>query len=371
MQRVAVVIPTHKEQLDELEKISLAQCYKVLGHYPIIFAIPEGKDFAWIPEGRQVIHLPYLGGGTNQYNILLKSPQFYEPFLDYEYILIYHTDAFVFYDALEYFCSLGYDYIGAPWSVWLPWMRINTKFLSRVGNGGFCLRKVKACYNLLSKYLEATDKISEEDIFFSYCGKRADLVFNVAPYAVACKFAAETNPSRVIKKNGGHFPFGCHKWFDYNADVFINFFLKLGYDLRPLKSQLYNQNFASVIRQGLYEEATKRLIRRVENGQPFLKYLPTKRFATVKIIRNPVTEKILKKIISIYKSPKIFSYDNMEDLTNGWTVEKLPHLLITLEDEAPLLAALNKAGLRYGKHVISFRQEYLKYCEKLFHNLGR
>ena len=35
--KVAVVIPTYKEELDEFEKISLAQVRKVLGKYPIIF----------------------------------------------------------------------------------------------------------------------------------------------------------------------------------------------------------------------------------------------------------------------------------------------------------------------------------------------
>lgn len=371
MQRVAVVIPTHKEELDDLEKISLAQCRKVLGHYPIIYVIPEGKNFSWIPEGSQIIHMPHLGKGFDHYNTLLKSPQFYEPFLDYEYILIYHTDAFVFYDALKYFCSLGYDYIGAPWPIWLSWLRIRTKSLSRVGNGGFCLRKVKACYDLLSKHLEAKDNINAEDMFFSYCGKIPDLNFNVAPYDIACKFAAEVNPSRVIKKNGGHFPFGAHKWFGYNADLFIDYFLRFGYDLRPFKDKLGNQNFASVIRQGLCEVATKRLIRRVENGQLFLKYLPTKRFASVKAIKNPVTEKILKKITSSYKSLKIYSYDNMKDLANDWSVEKLPHLLITLEDEAPFFTAVDRAGLRYGKHVISLQQEYINHWEKLFHKLGK
>ncbi len=38
---------------------------------------------------------------------------FYKQFLNYEYILIYQLDAFVFKDELNY-CSQGIDYVGAP-----------------------------------------------------------------------------------------------------------------------------------------------------------------------------------------------------------------------------------------------------------------
>jgi len=330
----------------------------------------------------------------------MKSPQFYEPFLDYEYILIYHTDAFVFYDALEYFCSLGYDYIGAPWSAWFPWFRkiardkLEPAGISRVGNGGFCLRKVKAFYDLLTNNRDLVQRHGgNEDQFFSVCGKRAELGFNVAPYDIAFKFAAEVNPSRVIKKNGGHFPFGAHKWFGYNADLFIDYFLKLGYDLRPLKGKLCNLNFANDIRQGLCEVATYRLIRLAKHGQDLLKYLPTNHFASVRILRSPDAMKIFESIKEIAIADEIFFYDDLEALINAlkaeeprqdtikepymraWvndlTVEEPLHLVISVADEAPLLAVLDKAGLRYGKHVISFQQEYLKYCEKLFHNLGK
>ena len=182
--------------------------------------------------------------------------------------------------------------------------------------------------------------------------------------------------------------------------MFIKPFLKLGYDLRPLKGKLGNQNFASVIRQGLCEVATYRLIRRARNGQDIIQYLPTTRFASVRVIKSPNAKKILERIIPDYKAftDKIFFYDDLETLTNAFTVEKShqdktkmgnvymkawidlrndltvkepPHLVITVADETPLLTALDKAGLSYGKHVISLRQEYINHCEKIFHNLGK
>lgn len=112
------------------------------------------------------------------------SPQFYEKFLSFYYILIYQLDAFVFYDALEFFCSLGYDYIGASvaYSSWYGYKEKNP----RVGNGGFSLRKVKACYQLLTEcsVLPNWDSFLDkfyEDVFFGFCGVRDDVDFKTAP----------------------------------------------------------------------------------------------------------------------------------------------------------------------------------------------
>ena len=114
--KIAVVIPVYREELTDLEKISLTQCRKVLGRYPLIFVAPEGKNFSYFAAGDAVANFPaeYFRS-TQTYSRLLMSPQFYETFSDFDYMLIYQLDAFVFYDALEEFCSLGYDYIGAPW----------------------------------------------------------------------------------------------------------------------------------------------------------------------------------------------------------------------------------------------------------------
>ena len=104
MSKVAVVIPNHKDELDDLEKISLAQARKVLKRYPLIHAVPEGKIFSYFAAGESVVHFPTEYFQTLRgYNNLSISTLFYEPFLDLDYILIYQTDAFVFYDALEDF----------------------------------------------------------------------------------------------------------------------------------------------------------------------------------------------------------------------------------------------------------------------------
>jgi hypothetical protein len=74
---------------------------------------------------------------------------FYEVFRQYEYMLIYQLDCWVFRDELEMWCDKGYDYIGAPFFV--KW------FVDRgiyVGNGGFSLRKIS---NII-EYLKRNNK---------------------------------------------------------------------------------------------------------------------------------------------------------------------------------------------------------------------
>ena len=69
---------------------------------------------------------------------------------------------------------------------------------------------------------------------------------------------------------------------------------------------------------------------------------------------------------------KIFIYDkkNPDDLI--LTRETLPHLIIALKyDDTLLLEEIEQKGFNYGEHCILFQHEYMKFQEKLFHNLGR
>ena len=194
MSKVAVVIPIYKEEIDELEKISLAQCRKVLRNYPIIFVAPEGRKFSYLKLGDILVqfHSQYFQNGRT-YSKLLLSTFFYEPFLSFDYILIYQLDAFVFYDALEEFCRLVFDYIGAAFPV--SWGNVNGQKNPRVGNGGFSLRKVEACYKLLMTPPLSTDNISE-DVFFTLCGADDKINFQTAPVEVANLFFMEHYPDR-------------------------------------------------------------------------------------------------------------------------------------------------------------------------------
>ena len=376
--KVAVVIPVYKEELNPLEKISLAQCRKVLGNYPIVFVAPEKKIFPYFTQGDKVVHFPpQFFQSVSTYSQLMMSPGFYKAFKNFDYILIYQLDAFVFYDRLEYFCSLGYDYIGAPWP--RMYRKNSSKIFSCVGNGGFSLRNVKAHYELLLKYPKEISKWHEknwpEDNFFSYCGKNVNQNFRVAPINVAYKFSAEYNPARVVKKNGNNLPFGCHDWHKKNPEFYIKVFSKFGYDLRPFQNLLKFD--AGALTNWLVNSAIHRLMRRVQRGQSIKRYLPTKNFASLRVIRHPFSMMILTRLLMEDNSlaDKIFLYDHNEQdlLLQDLTLQKLPHLLISPFSvfETNLMSAIERKGFAYGKRIVSFWHEYLKHCEEIFRNLGK
>ena len=378
---VAVVIPIYKEEIDELEKISLTQCRKVLKNYPLVFVAPEGKNFSYIAPNEFLVQFPpQYFQSVKTYSQLLMSPIFYEPFLSFDYILIYQLDAFVFYDALEEFCRLGYDYIGAAWP-YHAWHGVRLEKTPRVGNGGFCLRKVKACHKLLSEAvhwsnIENIYKNYSEDAFFAMCGVTEEIKFNVAPVEVANLFAMDYYPDRHIKNLGNELPFGCHDWRKYSADFYVELFAKFGYDLRPFRNQMHNNDYEIQCPLSLIKLAMKRLIRDLDRKKSLLQYLPTNKFASVRVVRAFGEMKILSKLLveENFLADKIFIYDkkNSQELIQDLTRETLPHLIIALKyDDTPLLEEIEQKGLNYGEHFILFQHEYMKFQEKLFHNLGR
>lgn len=373
--KVAVVVPTHKEELDEFEKISLAQCRKILGKYPLVFAAPEGKNLSFARPCDLVAYFPpQFFKDVAAYNRLMMSPQFYEAFLDFDYILIYELDAFVFYDALEFFCALGYDYIGAPWPAFNP-RKTGDKVL-RVGNSGFCLRKVKAHYNFLNEQRDLTAQLMgvSNDDFFALCGVREELNFKVPPVYVAARFSLEYLLEHAVKNLGSKLPFGCHGWSKMSADFYVKLFARFGYDLRPLRSRMNNLD-TEIIAGFLESLAIKRLVRGIKRGQSVLQYLPTKKFASVRVVRSDEVMKILAGMIQedYPFTDKIFLYDKTDfmNLVNALTRENLPHLVLSVDYDEPLIKQIEQRGLIYGEHIISFRREYLKHCEKIFRNLGK
>ena len=374
--KAAVVIPNHKEELNELEKISLAQCRKVLGHYPIIFALPIGKHFSFLRQDDKIIYFPpQYFQNVKAYNVLMMSPFFYEMFKDFEYILIYELDAFVFRDELEYFCSLGYDYIGAPWPYYAKRNFPDIKNV-RVGNSGFCLRKVKVHYKFLLENADFFNKVMymPNDDFFAYCGARKDINFSVPPVDIAARFSVEYLLEHSLKSIGGKFPFGCHGWTKMSADFYVKVLAQFGYDLRPLKNKMDNIDY-NILRNGLTGFAFQRLSRRLQRGQSILRYLPTKRFASVRVIRHPITMMILARLLfedsSLADNVFLYDPDEQDLLLQDLTLQKLPHLLIDVGGGVELVSAIEQKGFSYGKRIISFQREYMQFQERLFHKLGR
>lgn len=79
------------------------------------------------------------------------SVNFYRSFKEYEFMLIYQLDSYVFRDELLDWCEKDYDYIGAPVHNF-----ILDNFSQRIDiatlNGGFSLRKINSALRVLSSF---------------------------------------------------------------------------------------------------------------------------------------------------------------------------------------------------------------------------
>lgn len=225
--QVAVVIPTYKMILSEIEQISLSQVFKVLNGYDIYFVAPEGIEAEYLKDAWIERFGTAYFEGIAGYNKLMLSSDFYRRFEEYKYILLYQLDAFVFSDILLDFCNMGYDYIGAPW---IPGMKrkIEDEYVyTNVGNGGFSLRNIQSTIRLLDKNREALSKYSDnEDQFFAFCDSND---FNIAPVSIALNFAFERRVEYCFTLNHGKLPFGCHAWERYDTAFWKPYIEEQGY----------------------------------------------------------------------------------------------------------------------------------------------
>ncbi|WP_241159963.1 DUF5672 family protein [Parabacteroides sp. ZJ-118] len=175
--------------------------------------------------------------GISGYNRLMLSSDFYERFLDSDYILIYQLDAYVFYDALTDWCGQGYDYIGAPWlqrkiyqypilSGIMRLIHAYHKFrgepskqdlYNKIGNGGLSLRKTASHYRVTQEQKERIrfylaqkrHHLYNEDAFWATEAER----FLYPSVQEALRFAFDKYPDLCFKMNNKQLPFGCHAWY--------------------------------------------------------------------------------------------------------------------------------------------------------------
>src|SRR5258708_1605717 len=98
---VAIVIPHVKNQLMRSEKISVEHWKKYLSKYDTYTVSPPGIS---PPDKNMKVKTFDVGNFTSvkSYSRLLLTPEFYQAFKTYEYILIYQLDALVFSDQLAF-----------------------------------------------------------------------------------------------------------------------------------------------------------------------------------------------------------------------------------------------------------------------------
>jgi hypothetical protein len=217
------VVPIYKATPSKTEAYSLLQL-RYLGIHNATLMCPEDLDVGvyldlWPDIKIQRFPKEYFLS-VQTYNDFLLRPAFYEVFSgQYNWMVIYQLDAFIFSDQVAKFCKLGFDYYGAPWRVGFPqyhfllnrWpIRLNMRRFY-VGNGGFSLRKLDSTIDLLHrKQGHKSQTYFMEDVFFGYWGS-VDKHFHACPAEVGAAFSIETYPYYWVKLIDG-FPMGTHNF---------------------------------------------------------------------------------------------------------------------------------------------------------------
>ncbi|KAA1259816.1 hypothetical protein LF1_23530 [Rubripirellula obstinata] len=273
MSKVVILIFHHSAHLKWFERISLLQCFNVLGDHPIRLVCPEGTnvdEFRKLVPEIEVDPVPaHWMNSIREYNRMKVSPSLYNRYRDYEYMLTYELDAFVFRDELAQWCEQGYDYIGAPW---VTRDEDGEPELTGVGNSGFSLRNIQSALKVMNSFgwvkspwgsakrswargqkLQALGKllamttiynnthrwlmrffIDHEDGFWSSVGHRRPS-FKLASNQKALAFSIEKEPAWFLEQLGGNLPFGCHAWQKYQPDAWRRHIEACGYDFPDAK----------------------------------------------------------------------------------------------------------------------------------------
>ena len=273
---ICIVIPAYKtfEQLNQDELISWHQCLRILSKYPIYIAGPAklAAD-GYIASAREknavcqfIAFTDTYFNSVSGYNSLMLSHGFYQKFKQYNYMLLYQLDCFIFKDELHKWCAQGYSYVGAPWfEGYEP--KNGRGNLWKVGNGGFSLRNVQDClrvrhtFSLLKSWSAVIEKhktfnrlaglrgiyhlsksliagnnthwllndaayydwLYQEDYYWGVvCDEQFDW-YKVPTPKQALKFGFEVAPSIMYALNDNHLPMGCHAWEKYEPQFWQPF----------------------------------------------------------------------------------------------------------------------------------------------------
>jgi hypothetical protein len=264
---VAVVVPlSSRPTLMPDEQISLLHALHYFRRYDKYLVAPRRPAFEPSVFRTRLFPRKFFGS-VAAHARLLTAPSFYEAFVDYKYILLYHLDSLVLSDQLEPWCQTDLDYIGAPWIHCpdSPWVKEE-----RVGNLGFTLMKVQSFLKVLHstkrsvdpdqywqehygskpkhiQYLNLPKKFlkrlpmfnssrwhmhrwlqgsSAADIFWSDEARRYDPGFRIADVPTGLRFAFEVSPRISFERNHRQLPFGCHAWARYDRAFWEPYLLK-------------------------------------------------------------------------------------------------------------------------------------------------
>ncbi len=253
-QLVTVVIPLYRNSLSDIERWAVERNLRILSpNRDVAVVCPNGLDLSPLDEllginsGRCRVERfdPAFFDGRHGYNKLILGRELYSRFQKSRFIAICQTDVALFHDKLDYWCSLDYDYIGAPWLParsevegwnvakragyktrrWLALLRggFHPVLLKwKVGNGGFSLRRVSAMLRVLDEHpvemaamaSDASTVANFEDVVWSV---RVNELWHgslrIPDASTAAHFSIEGHPEMAMRLTGGELPMGTHAFY--------------------------------------------------------------------------------------------------------------------------------------------------------------
>lgn len=221
-----VVIPIYKKKQDELEILSIKQFNTMMHGYDVCIVHPHPLDVSSYYGYLNTNNVTDKGfdnkffANIRGYSQLCLDYDFYDAFSDYEYMLIYQPDCWIFNDTLEDWCNKGYDYIGGPiYSKLSNWPSIIKGGRPAVGNGGLSLRKISTMKKITdrngyiyNKNKDIWPKIEYEDMFICE-GITKQMYLNIPDYKIAEKFSYDCLPLNFDPVTASKEIFGCHRVF--------------------------------------------------------------------------------------------------------------------------------------------------------------
>jgi hypothetical protein len=251
------------------ELISFNQCISVLSQHEIFIIAPTNLDISVYTNLYPSIGVKFVDKdwliSVKAYNKMKINRTFYKLFSNFEYMLTYELDSYVFQDNLFEWCTDAYDYIGAPWFAGYDEVGSLAEIIG-VGNSGLSVRNVQRCLSVLEElqplvlvadrsnnkllkyifryftfvtrsfprlqarlyiiraYLQ--HEYIHEDIFWAVFIPRYFSHFKVADVSSALRFSFDANPRKCFELSGNVLPFGCHAWKRYDCEFWAKFILK-------------------------------------------------------------------------------------------------------------------------------------------------
>lgn len=254
--KTSVVVTFVWRDMNDREQNAFCQGIKILGTHPFVVVHPQAYSVDYLKKkynGITSLALPNEHfQSVDTYNRMLLSPWFYRHFLDYEYMLIYQTDAYVFSDQLDYWTTMGYDYIGAPWMLndniyqrtigqWITRAKQlfpihnnhvhSAHLFHHVGNGGFSLRRIPKMLEIMERNQDFISTLKgkherQEDVVISVLLKEKEQL-NIPSWRLALYFSFEKAPAKCLELTNGVFPFGCHDTNNRNWESFWKYHMTI------------------------------------------------------------------------------------------------------------------------------------------------